>query len=140
MAWIVVDAAGRIMQTVEGEVDDSFGDRVAGLGYTAAPVPLPDILGKRIASIYWNGSGIAARAPLPAALSKAEITANGTDIAVLSKLPKPTAVTVTGADGSSQAMPVTDGSLTLTSDVADTYTITAVAWPYLDWTGTVTAR
>ena len=134
MAWIVHDTPGRIIQTVEGGADESFGSRVAEMGLTAQEVPLPAILGKPIGSIWWDGAAVSDRPVLPATLSKTSIIANGTDAAALTGLPDPCTVTVAGTD-----VVVTGGTASVKSAYPTTMVLSIRHFPHLDWSATVVA-
>jgi hypothetical protein len=124
-------------------VDPSFPARMAELGRGVISVPLASIFGLDVSTVWVevaeDGVFITEREPLPAVLSKAAIRPNGKDTAIVTGLPSPSEINVTSSVGS-QTVTVTDGSLEITSDVADTFTLTAAVWPYLDWSATVTAK
>ena len=80
--------------------------------------------------------------------NKTTITANGTDTAVFgASLPNPTAVTIITpptagitTDGVNKITgTVTDGTLTITATKAGGYVVTLKAFPYQDYTVTITA-
>lgn len=127
MGWVVHEANGKIVNLVEGAVDDTYAARVADLGYIASQAPLVDFMEKPSGSVYWNGTAVADRPAMPIVQTGGSLTG----------LPNPAAVSVASGSGT-QTATVTDGHLELTSDVADVYTVRIAAWPYLDWTGTVT--
>lgn len=135
MAWIVHDADGRITQTVEGEVDETFPERVAALGGTAAQVPLQDIFDRRVHEIYFRDGEVVRRPIIDAAPSKLQISADGVDTSVIDGLPRPCEVVVNG-----EAYTIDDGRLDLTSDMPADYEIRIDHWPFMPWSATVAAR
>jgi hypothetical protein len=78
------------------------------------------------------------RPDMPITVSKTEIVADGEDAALLEALPMPCRVRVATADHA-DVMDVADGRCELATTVPDTYTVTVEAWPYRDFTVTITA-
>jgi hypothetical protein len=69
---------------------------------------------------------------MEAALDRASIVGNGTDMATLAGLPIPCTVSING-----EASTVEDGILEFTSAMAGTYDLVAEAWPCLPWRATI---
>ena len=66
--------------------------------------------------------------------NKTEIKADGTELVKFSKLPKPCKVQVNGED-----YQVKDGVFEWGTRLPGVYVVRVVAFPFLDWEGTVTA-
>ena len=74
------------------------------------------------------------RPPMKIRQNKTEIKADGADLVKFSKLPKPCKVQVNGEE-----YQVEDGVFEWGTRLPDVYVVRVVAFPFLDWEGTVTA-
>lgn len=74
------------------------------------------------------------RPPMKIRQNKTEIKADGAELVKFSKLPKPCKVQVNGED-----YQVKDGIFEWGTRLPGVYVVRVVAFPFLDWEGTVTA-
>jgi len=81
-------------------------------------------------SFIQNGR-VTKRPNMVAQLDKSAIIADGVDVAVISNLPIPTTVTISGPGF--LTMEVTDTTAEITADIPGTYTVRCVAFPHLDY-------
>lgn len=88
--------------------------------------------------IYIVDGAITQRPDQQTTFDKTFIVANGTDIAVITGLPDPCDVEISGPV-EFETTPVTGGSLSFSSDVPGIYTIRITAFPFRDFEVTIHA-
>jgi hypothetical protein len=135
MKYAVHDKDGRVLSVSEwyGDPEQMRQTLVASgrMWVEIGTTPVPEDLHDAVVTIC-------PRPNMPVTVSKTEIAADGEDIALLSGLPMPCRVRVATADHS-DVINVADGSCEITAAVPDTYNVTVEAWPYRDFTVSITA-
>jgi len=127
----IYNAMGKITQTIGSSAD-------IGAEFLSEVLYVEGIYSSETHYIDTDTRTTAAMKVIPAILTSATITANGTDATSLTNLPDPCTVTFTGP-GINIASEVTGGTATFTTDTPGTHTVKVVAFPYLDWEGTFNA-
>ena len=130
--YALYDNDGKILQTmVSNRTMKEFGD--------VSPNTIIEILNKGdVVNAYVVDGSITPRPTNPVTLTSIEVAANGTDVTALANLPDSCTITYTGP-GFEITKEVTGGTAEFTTDVIGLHTIKVVAFPYLDWEGTVNA-
>lgn len=142
MIVLIHDATGRLLQSIHEPVPAGFAEQLKQKGTTFLVLgepgePTPDV--HALYQSKWvEGGQLKDRPQLPVTLDRSSLSADGQDEARLTGLPVPCDVTIEGPDGR-ETVTVEDGEIVMTADVAATYRISAVSWPYLPWSAEVIA-
>ena len=127
--WAVYNQQGRINSIYSGPNFEAQQQARGGLQV----LPIADYLDDVTA--YISGGAVQPKAAFPFVVSAGQITANGTDEAIISGIPSD--VQVRWPDG--QVDTVTDGEVGFKVDLPGNYTFRFTAVPYLDKEVTIEA-
>jgi UDP-glucose 6-dehydrogenase len=137
---VFADSTGLIRQVLVVPSPDAAALQAAPAGMSAIILAGAQVNAKAFMDTSYVQSGsIAAKQTISAVVSASTITADGTAEAVISGLPNPCTVVVSGPVAAGPEI-VNDGSVVLSCDTPGSIVVSVAADPaYMSWSGTIYA-